>query len=303
MDAGITSRFRTAGWRPAIRSITAFLFGVTAIATIWGVAAAQAADAPRQESRVEIVRFPDIPVTVVRGGDPGAALSARLSARRETVSFENGAARPVTAVRGMGAHGTGEPASLSPPATAPAPPLAAPARTTVERIAFAGPVPAMVTILRGTAPAIDPSAAASSLPAAAPDFERIAEAVHGIESSYGADPAMWRPDPDGPQGPMQVSKAAARDTGGGNRFDPAENRLLGRAYLALMLRRYGNWPDALAAYNWGPGNVDRWVAGGRDPAHLPFETTRYIGRVLREAQIGGSWTAAVAGGARRSITR
>src|SRR3954466_12959423 len=81
---------------------------------------------------------------------------------------------------------------------------------------------------------------------------------------------------------MQVSAAAARDTGGGNRFDVRENRLLGRAYLARMFGRYGNWPYALAAYNWGPGNVDRWVAGRRDPARLPLETTRYIGRVLRE---------------------
>ena len=114
---------------------------------------------------------------------------------------------------------------------------------------------------------------------------------------------MWRPDPDGPQGPMQVSAAAARDTGGGNRFDPRENRLLGRAYLARMFGRYGNWPDALAAYNWGPGNVDRWAAGGRDPARLPLETARYIGRVLRGAHTGGSWITGVMGGPRRSAMR
>src|SRR5947209_8026559 len=69
--------------------------------------------------------------------------------------------------------------------------------------------PASVTVLRGVAAAIDPSSAVLFAPASAPDFERIAEAVHGVESSYGTDPAMWRPDPDGPQGPMQVSAAAA----------------------------------------------------------------------------------------------
>ena len=53
---------------------------------------------------------------------------------------------------------------------------------------------------------------------------------------------MWRPEPDGPQGPMQVSAAAAADVGGGDRFDETDTRALGRAYLAHMFRRYGSWP-------------------------------------------------------------
>src|SRR6516162_468353 len=61
-------------------------------------------------------------------------------------------------------------------------------------------------------------------------LDRIALAVDRLESSYGTDPLMWRADPDGPQGPMQVSAAAAADTGGGDRFDTVQNRLLGRAY-------------------------------------------------------------------------
>jgi soluble lytic murein transglycosylase-like protein len=65
---------------------------------------------------------------------------------------------------------------------------------------------------------------------------------------------------------MQVSAAAALDVGGGDRFDLRQNRLLGRAYLAQMFRHYGNWPDALAAYNWGPANVDLWIAAGRAAA-------------------------------------
>jgi soluble lytic murein transglycosylase-like protein len=82
---------------------------------------------------------------------------------------------------------------------------------------------------------------------------------------------------------MQVSAAAALDVGGGNRFDVFENMLLGRFYLARMFRRYGSWSDALAAYNWGPGNVDQWIARGRNAEQLPAETTRYIERVLRRA--------------------
>jgi membrane-bound lytic murein transglycosylase MltF len=48
---------------------------------------------------------------------------------------------------------------------------------------------------------------------------------------------MWRPNLTGPQGPMQVSEKAARDVGGGDRSDIAQNRTIGRAYLALLYPR------------------------------------------------------------------
>jgi hypothetical protein len=45
-------------------------------------------------------------------------------------------------------------------------------------------------------------------------LDRVTAAVAGAESSHGKDLAMWRPDPSGPQGPMQVGLAAATDVGG-----------------------------------------------------------------------------------------
>jgi Transglycosylase SLT domain len=123
-------------------------------------------------------------------------------------------------------------------------------------------------------------------PASPVELDRIAFAVDGAESSHGSDPRMWRPVPSGPQGPMQVSLAAAIDVGGGDRFDPWQNRLLGRAYLSLLFQRYGNWPDAVAAYNWGPGNLESWIAAGRPDARLPFGVEHYVGRVLRDAAFG-----------------
>src|SRR5690242_9448652 len=44
-------------------------------------------------------------------------------------------------------------------------------------------------------------------------LDRVATAVDGAESSHGKDIGTWRPDPLGPQGPMQVSEAAAIDVG------------------------------------------------------------------------------------------
>jgi hypothetical protein len=95
---------------------------------------------------------------------------------------------------------------------------------------------------------------------------------------------------------MQVTAAAAIDVGGGDRFDVAENRLLGRAYLARMYRRYGNWPDAVAAYNWGPGNVDSWIGAGRAADRLPLEVERYRDRVLRVAALADPSAVMLSGG-------
>jgi soluble lytic murein transglycosylase-like protein len=55
-----------------------------------------------------------------------------------------------------------------------------------------------------------------------------------------------------------------------------------------MFQRYGNWPDALAAYNWGPGNLEAWIAAGRPTERLPSETARYVRRVLRDALVASA---------------
>src|SRR5260370_35823355 len=94
-------------------------------------------------------------------------------------------------------------------------------------------------------------------------LDRVSFAVDGAESSHGENIAMWRPDASGPQGPMQVTEAAATDVGGGDRFDSVENRAIGRAYLAQLYWRYRNWPDAISAYNWGIGNMYDWVKDAR----------------------------------------
>lgn len=59
-------------------------------------------------------------------------------------------------------------------------------------------------------------------------------------------------------------------------FDPIINIRLGTAYLRELADRYdGNVPTALAAYNWGPGRIDRRLRRG---ATLPSD---YIQQVLR----------------------
>jgi hypothetical protein len=215
-------------------------------------------------NRVEIVTFGHggaAPVRIVRGNGGGAGAPDRV----ETVTFVNPPRPSVQIVRGA--------------SPVPAASLAASDGNT-QTVRFSGPGEHAVTVIRGLAfhaPDIGLFG-----PASAADLDRIAFAVDGIESNHGADPRMWRAELEAPQGPMQVSLAAAADLGGGDRFDLRQNRRLGRAYLALMFRRYGNWPDAVAAYNWGPGNLDWWIAGGRLPDKLPLAVERYRNRVLYE---------------------
>jgi hypothetical protein len=176
----------------------------------------------------------------------------------------------------------------------------------VQVVSFADPREQPVTVLRGSPVArgdvdVPVIAAGPDLDlfgaARGAELDRVAFAVDGAESSHGTDPGMWRADFSGPQGPMQVSDAAAIDSGGGNRFDLMQNRQLGRSYLAKLFRRYGNWPDAVVAYNWGPANMDTWIAQGRPAAGLPLAVERYCERVLRDggllpglgSQRGAGW--------------
>jgi Transglycosylase SLT domain len=122
--------------------------------------------------------------------------------------------------------------------------------------------------------------AARFFPGSTPSLDRIAAAVDAAESDYGTNPRMRRADPNGPQGPMQLTAAAAAEIGGGDRFDLNENLALGRAYFAYMYRRYGSWADAIAAYNWGPGHMDAWIHAGRRADRLPAAVARYTGQVL-----------------------
>ena len=100
------------------------------------------------------------------------------------------------------------------------------------------------------------------------------ELIHSIvsaESAYNPTAVSNA----GAQGLMQLMPGTAAELGVKDSFDPAQNLMAGSKYLKQLLDKYdGDLDHALAAYNWGQGNVDR-----HGLENMPQETCDYLVKV------------------------
>jgi soluble lytic murein transglycosylase len=143
-----------------------------------------------------------------------------------------------------------------------------------------------------------------TLPLSHADIIRQQAASKGVDPSlvaaviYAESKFRDQTSHAGARGLMQITPATARyiaKLSGGTAFvqgdlaTPQVNISYGVFYLRYLLRRYGgNDVLALAAYNGGEGNVDRWIAQASMSERafgideIPFtETREYVGRVLQ----------------------
>jgi soluble lytic murein transglycosylase-like protein len=79
-------------------------------------------------------------------------------------------------------------------------------------------------------------------------------------------------------GLMQFMQPTALEHGV-DRFDIVSSIKGGEAYLGRLEKQFGNLGLALAAYNYGPGNLSRWLRDGAKLGAMPVETKNYVMKI------------------------
>jgi transglycosylase-like protein with SLT domain len=142
--------------------------------------------------------------------------------------------------------------------------------------------------------------------------EKIEQMIREVSARYNVDPALIRAviktesnwnssaiSRKGARGLMQLVPGTAQQLGVNNAFDPKQNLDGGVRYLQMLLQRYnGDLDKALAAYNAGPGAVDRARGVPRSR-----ETREYVRKVTDSYFRPGSNRPPNAFGASRPIYR
>lgn len=134
------------------------------------------------------------------------------------------------------------------------------------------------------------------------DFDRLVDITMQTESAgrrYGPDGKTLLTSPKGAKGEMQVMDGTKTDPGFGVRpardNSPEELARVGRDYLGAMLKRYDANPAlAWAAYNAGPGALDKALAEAKKEGNLagwlnklPSETQQYVAKNIKAFGEGG----------------
>ena len=126
--------------------------------------------------------------------------------------------------------------------------------------------------------------------------ENLIYALIKAESNFNANAVSHQ----NAKGLMQLMQSTAQDLANrsqinltkDNILDPDININLGTQYISSLLTKYDSIEVALAAYNAGSGNVDKWIkngtikSDGSDIENIPYkETNTYVRKIMRDYKI------------------
>ena len=151
---------------------------------------------------------------------------------------------------------------------------------------LARPVVALLPPAKNVKPVIDVSAEFIAVPAseayndiveeAAKEYDMDPNLIHAVMQAESAF-HPYAVSRAGAEGLMQLMPELSDEMGVSNSFDPRENIMGGARYLKRLLDYHnGNIDLALASYNAGPGNVERY--GGVPP----FRETRHYVKTIKQ---------------------
>lgn len=84
----------------------------------------------------------------------------------------------------------------------------------------------------------------------------------------------------GAKGMMQFIDSTALEFDLTNPFDPKDSIFAAARYLSYLRSKTNNWSEALAAYNWGIGNLRR-----KGLQNAPKETREYVASITEDLKI------------------
>jgi soluble lytic murein transglycosylase-like protein len=160
----------------------------------------------------------------------------------------------------------------------------------------AGALAVLALILVKKAPVSEPLTVPSSRRYIGPILD-AAGAKYGVPASLMRATAYvesrWSPTAGsgkGAVGVMQLMPEVAKNLGVTDRTDPKQSAEGGAKFLASLYKKAGSWDVALAAYNWGPGNV---FGNDTKPPKMyssqwPAATQQYVREILDAQQRGVS---------------